>query len=69
MGRPSVMPRRTAQCQPVNVKALAQSLPASAWQTISWREGTNKRLTGRFAAARVQCAEGNVGKARLLSQQ
>jgi SRSO17 transposase len=58
MGRPPVMPRRTAKRQPVNVKALAQSLPGSAWQTLSWREGTNEPLTGRFAAARVRCAGG-----------
>lgn len=69
MGRPPVMPRRTAKRQPLNVKALAQSLPGSAWQTISWREGTNAPLTGRFAAVRVRCAGGNVGKARLLPQQ
>ena len=69
MGRPPVMPRRTAKRQPVSVKALAQSLPDSAFQNISWREGTNERLTGRFAALRVRCAGGNVGKARLLPQQ
>ena len=39
------------------------------FQNISWREGTNERLTGRFAALRVRCAGGNVGKARLLPQQ
>jgi SRSO17 transposase len=69
MGRPPVMPRRTAQRQPVNVKALAQSLPDSAFQDISWREGSNESLTGRFAALRVRCAGGNVGKARLLPLQ
>ena len=72
MGRPPLMPRRTAKRQPVNVKALAQSLPGSAWQTLSWREGTNEPLTGRFAAVRVRCAVGNVGnvgKACLLPQQ
>ena len=69
MGRPPVMPRRTDKRQPVSVKALAQGLPGSAFQNISWREGTNERLTGRFAAVRVRCAGGNVGKARLLPQQ
>ena len=39
MGRPPVMPRRTAKRQPVSVKALAQSLPDSAFQNIGWREG------------------------------
>ena len=69
MGRPPVMPRRTAKRQPVSVKALAQALPDSAFHSISWREGSNERLTGRFAAVRVRCAGGNVGKARLLPQQ
>ncbi len=69
MGRPPVMPRRTAKRQPVSVKALAHCLPSNAWQSISWREGTNERLSSRFAALRVRCAGGNVGKARLLPQQ
>ena len=69
MGRPPVTPRRTAKRQPVNVKTLAQSLPDRAFHNISWREGTNERLTGRFAALRVRCAGGNVGKARLLPEQ
>ena len=69
MGRPPVMPQRTAKRQPVNVKTLALGLPDSAFHNISWREGTNERLTGRFAALRVRCAGGNVGKARLLPEQ
>lgn len=69
MGRSPVMPRRTAKRQPVSVKALAQSLPDCVFQNISWREGTNEPLTGRFTAVRVRCAGGNVGKARLLPQQ
>ena len=68
-GRPPVMPRRTAQLQPISVKALALSLPAQAFQTISWREGTNAPLTGRFAAVRVRHAGGNAGKARLRPQE
>ena len=54
MGRPPVMLRRTAKRQPVSVKASAQSLLASAWQSISWREGTNERLSSRFAGLRVR---------------
>jgi SRSO17 transposase len=65
MGRPPVMPRRTARRQPMSVKALALSLPAQAFHTISWREGTNETLSGRFAALRVRHAGGNAGKARL----
>ena len=69
MGRPPVTPRRTPALQPVSVKALAQSLPSRAFQNISWREGTNKTLSGRFAAVRVRHAGGNAGKARLRAEQ
>jgi SRSO17 transposase len=69
MGRPPVMPRRTARRQPMSVKALALSLPAQAFQTLNWREGTNEPLSGRFAALRVRHAGGNVGKARLRPLQ
>jgi SRSO17 transposase len=69
MGRPAVVPRRTRTRQPISVKALAQSLPASTFQTISWRQGTNEMLSGRFAAVRVRHAGGNIGKARLHPAQ
>jgi len=68
-GRPPVAPRRTRARQPLSVKTLALQLPASAFQTISWREGTNQTLSGRFAAVRVRHAGGNAGRARLHAQQ
>jgi SRSO17 transposase len=68
-GRPPVMPRRTPKRQPRSVKALAQSLPAQAFQNISWREGSNETLSGRFAAVRVRHAGGNLGRARLRPEQ
>jgi SRSO17 transposase len=68
-GRPPVMPRRTPELQPMSAKSLALSLPDSAFQTISWREGTNHTLSDRFAAVRVRHAGGNSGKARLRAQQ
>jgi SRSO17 transposase len=68
-GRPPVMPRRTRQRQPRSVKVLATQLPASAWQTLSWREGTHETLSGRFAAVRVRHAGGNAGRARLHAEQ
>jgi len=69
MGRPPVMPRRTGKRQPVSVKDLALGLPRSAFQTISWREGTDETLRGRFAAVRVRHAGGNVARARLRPEQ
>ena len=68
-GRPPVMPRRTARLQPMSVKTLALSLPPQSFHTISWREGTNEPLSGRFAALRVRHAGGNAGKARLRPLQ
>ena len=68
-GRPPSMPRRNRSRQPRSVKDLAQSLAPSAFQTISWREGSNETLSGRFAAIRVRHAGGNIGKARLHPEQ
>jgi SRSO17 transposase len=68
-GRPPVKPRRTPELQPVSVKALAMSLPARAFKTITWREGSNAPLSGRFAALRIRHAGGNAGKARLRPLQ
>lgn len=69
VGRPPVVPQRTASLQPVSVKALAMSLPPQAFRSITWREGSNAALSGRFAAVRVRHAGGNVGKARLRPEQ
>jgi SRSO17 transposase len=69
VGRPPVVPRRTATLQPMSVKALPMSLPPAAFQVITWREGTNTPLRERFAAVRVRHAGGNVGKARLRPEQ
>jgi SRSO17 transposase len=53
--RPSRL-RRDAEHQPVTLKALALSPPAHAWQTATWREGSNGDLSPRFAAVRVRPA-------------
>ena len=38
----------------VSAKELALSLPRKAWRTVTWREGTNARLSSRFACVRVR---------------
>ena len=63
------MLRRTADLQPVSVKALAQSLSGHVFQTVTWREGSNDPLSGCFAAVRVRHTRGNSGKARLRPEQ
>jgi SRSO17 transposase len=55
-GRPPRLLGRDKDHRPVSVKQLALSLPASAWKTIAWREGTKQPLQSRFAVLRVRPA-------------
>jgi SRSO17 transposase len=55
-GRPPKLLRRDSEHQPVSVKDLALGLPERAWRAITWREGTNERLSSRFARVRVRGA-------------
>jgi SRSO17 transposase len=55
-GRPTKRLRRDAAHQPVKVKELALRLPAKAWRTITWREGTSASLSSRFARLRIRIA-------------
>ncbi len=48
--------RREPGNEPVAVKALAMTLPAQAWRTVTWREGTNTELSSCFAGVRVRPA-------------
>jgi SRSO17 transposase len=59
-GRPPKRLRRGGDGAPVEqVAALAEGLPAEAWQTVRWREGTAETLASRFAALRVRPAQGD----------
>lgn len=55
-GRPPSLVRRNAEHAPVPAKALALGLPKRAWRRLTWREGSNTTLAGRFAAVRVRPA-------------
>jgi len=55
-GRPTKQLRRDAKHRPIKVKNLALSLPAKAWRTITWREGSNVPLKSRFARVRIRIA-------------
>src|SRR5436305_3756570 len=56
MGRPTKLLRRDSGHKPIAVKELAHSLPASAWKTVAWRQGTKQSLRSRFAALRIRPA-------------
>jgi SRSO17 transposase len=55
-GRPPTRLRRSPEHQPLAVKDLAMGLPARAWRTVTWREGSSAALSSRFAALRVRPA-------------
>jgi SRSO17 transposase len=57
-GRKATRLRRDAYHRPVSVKELAMNLPAQAYETVEWREGTAGMLSSRFAAVRVRAAHG-----------
>jgi SRSO17 transposase len=56
MGRPPTRIRRTKSRRPVSIRALAEALPTSAWQTVTWRQGTRGLMRSRFAFLRVRPA-------------
>jgi SRSO17 transposase len=68
-GRRPVVPRRTPERQPLSVEALALSVPEQDFRVVTWREGSNEPLSGRFAALRVRHAGGNAGRARLRPEE
>ncbi len=60
--KPGIRPGLASKKRPrdtVPVKKLALGLPAKAWRTIKWREGTNDWLSSRFARVRVAVASNN----------
>jgi SRSO17 transposase len=54
-GHPPTKARRDG-LDVIAVRDLAIGLPAKAWHTIEWREGTNDVLSSRFARLRVRVA-------------
>jgi SRSO17 transposase len=68
-GRPSTRVRHSVDHKPISAKALAKALPAQAWQTITWREGGNATLSGRFAAVRVRPAHRDVKRSEPRSEE
>jgi SRSO17 transposase len=56
-GRPPTRRRRAPGHEPVTAKALAESLPAAAFEAVRWRAGSGgRRRQSRFAALRVRPA-------------
>ncbi len=68
-GKPPTLLRRTPGHEPTAVKELAMQLPASAWQTVTWREGTNAALSSRFAAVRVRPAHRDIWRITVRDEE
>ncbi len=68
-GRQPKLLRRDAQHKPLSAKELALQLPTRRFRPISWREGTNEQLSGRFAAVRVRCAHRDFWRAEPHPEQ
>jgi len=68
-GRPPTLLRRDNHHQPISVKQLAESLAASSWENVSWREGTKQRLRSRFAALRVRVAHRDYWRSELPAEE
>jgi SRSO17 transposase len=56
IGRPPRLLQRSKRHRPVSVKRLAMSLPSTAFQEVTWREGTARKLRSRFATVRIRPA-------------
>src|SRR6478609_3782879 len=61
-GRPPKRLRRDPGRRPLAAGKLAAGLPAGAWRTVAWREGTAGELASRFAAVRVRPAHGDTAR-------
>ena len=69
IGRPTQLLRRSDKHVPVAVRALAMSLPASAWKTVGWQEGTRRPLRSRFAALGMRPAHRDRWSSELPPEQ
>ncbi len=68
-GRPGTRLRRARGHEPIAVKELAFDLPARAWRNVGWREGSNARLSSRFALLRVRAAHRDWKRSSLREEE
>jgi len=58
-GRPRTRVQRDAKHQPISVLEVARALPPKMWRNITWRQGSCKPLSSRFARVRMRAANQN----------
>jgi len=62
-GRPRIRVQRDAWHQPISVLELARALAPKMWRNLTWRQGSSKPLSSRFARVRVRAANYNRARA------
>jgi SRSO17 transposase len=55
-GRPRTRVQRDAKHQPISVLEVARALAPKMWRNVTWRQGSCKPLSSRFARVRVRAA-------------
>jgi SRSO17 transposase len=68
-GRPGKRLRRDATHRPVSAKTLALERDADAWQTITWRDGSNTPLSSRFARWRIRPAHDDARRREAAAEE
>jgi SRSO17 transposase len=68
-GRPATRLRRARGHEPISARELAFGLPARAWRNVSWRVGSNARLSSRFALRRVRAAHRDWKRSSLREEE
>jgi SRSO17 transposase len=68
-GRRPVRPVHDDENKPQSVEKLALALPKSRWKTLGWRDGTNERLSSRFARVRVRSAHDRDAATETISEE
>ncbi|OIQ79304.1 transposase DDE domain protein [mine drainage metagenome] len=64
VGRPRRGLQRDGTHRPISVADLARALPATAWRTVTWRQGVSEPLRSRFARVRVRAAHRDRARAQ-----
>jgi SRSO17 transposase len=68
-GRKPTLLRRGPGHQPKSVKTIAMELSAKVFRKVTWREGTNKKLSSRFARIRVRPAHNDFCREEMRDEE
>ena len=67
--RPKRLRRGGDEAPVVQLRVIAETLPAEAWRAVTWRHGVAEKLVSRFAALRVRPASGDARRSEPRPEQ